>query len=396
MLVSEPSDNGLEDGAGEAGSPSESPPASDGNIAAPGDAHAEITESGGASEAPRASDETAAPATQPAAPKPYEFAVVLLGILWLATITGRGLAPALPGVRTGLERWIRIVEWTGAVLSQVVIVAGVVVTVRLMLLTLRERSVSILYRLAIVPLVAGCLTIVMTSAKTRLAALVSLSIALVVAALAATSTVPTLRRSSTRAAGLVVGAYAMVALLLGVSRVVALYASSNALAGTFRVAQGLSTVAQLLDFAAITLALWWIRSHVARAGALASAVALTVVALWVTEGDVSVLQVLLGRFFSALAAEPPPLTPNGFATLAEALALTTALVLMVTKTRKPAHRALLGFAILSRGQTDVPLCALAMLLAALMGPLAASSSFGGVLVSLWTGLRLNPDAKDGA
>src|SRR5690606_36142518 len=78
----------------------------------------------------------------PALPMAHATAwLVLFGMLF-----GRALAPALPGARAGFERWITWGDQLGSVLTQAALLVGTLTTVVLLLTTLRQSTLGILYR----------------------------------------------------------------------------------------------------------------------------------------------------------------------------------------------------------------------------------------------------------
>src|SRR5690606_29420560 len=135
----------------------------------------------------------------PALPMAHATAwLVLFGMLF-----GRALAPALPGARAGFERWITWGDQLGSVLTQAALLVGTLTTVVLLLTTLRQSTLGILYRLLTAVLGAGVLTVVMTAHRGRIRADSVLVVALVTSLIALWGSFLATRSARTRGAGLV-------------------------------------------------------------------------------------------------------------------------------------------------------------------------------------------------
>ena len=151
-----------------------------------------------------------------------------------------------------------------------------VVTVRLLLITLRLSDIPVMFRLLAVPLSAAVLTVVMSAARRQLAAPVTLALAAAVALIAIAAGGQSLRSPRTRALGLMLGLTGVAALGHVLARTLALYASQNALHGTFVWARGLQTAVLILEALTLGVVFVWQRSWALQLLALGMAVGLTV------------------------------------------------------------------------------------------------------------------------
>jgi hypothetical protein len=297
----------------------------------------------------------------------------------LASLIGRGLAPALPGSKAGIAIWIMLGDRIAALLSQLLLVGGSMVLIRLLLVMLRDQRLSAVYRLLIVPAGAAVVALVVSSAAQSLEAEVSLGLAVCSASIAAAAAPLALRSPATRAVGLVLALAAVAALLHVLARLVAFRASDQALASLFMVARGISTAAFIFDAASLAAAGAWLAAPHWRRGAIAGGalIAVSAVLTWGalhgSRFDAPHWQVLAGRALGEMVRHPTPLVAPALRYLAEVCALIIAGIAALAPKRVPVITAALSLTLLARGSTDVPLLALVMTLAAL---LAASVSRG--------------------
>jgi hypothetical protein len=297
----------------------------------------------------------------------------------LAIVIGRGIAPALPGAKAGIATWIMIGERLSALLSQMLLVGGSLVLIRLLVVMLRDPRLPAAYRLLVVPAGAAVLALVVSSATHTLNAEVTLGLALCSAVLAAAAAPLALRAPATRAVGLVLALAATAALLHVLARLVALRASEHALASVFLLARSISTAAFVIDAASlIAAAVWliarhWIRGLIVVAVLLVVAAIVSFGALHGSRYDAPLWQVLAGRALGEMVRHPTPLVLPVLRYLAEVSALLLAGAAALAPRRVPVIAAALSLTLLARSSTDVPLLALVMTVAAL---LAASVSRG--------------------
>ncbi len=302
-------------------------------------------------------------------------AVALLALV--AMVVARGLAPALPGSAAGIAGWIRASESISMLLSQLLVVSGALVVFRLLIRTLRQGELGVAYRLLAVPLGAGALTIIMAASQTPERPIMALALAVVTSFIAIAATFPTLGTPRTRAAGFVIGIVGTASFVHVLARVLAIRASEQALASLFTMAQSVSTLSFVLDVASIALVAVWLGSR-SRSKASVVGIALVIVSVVIAWGAVRgsnesapLWQVLASRSLLGMTRHPTPLVVASLRYSVEVLALLTAAVAIVIPRRNPPVQALMALALLARTSTDIPLCALCLLIAALLGPLAS-------------------------
>lgn len=302
----------------------------------------------------------------------------VVGVLALvATIVARGLAPALPGSAAGIGGWIRASGTISRLLSQLLVVSGALVVFRLIIRTLRQSELGVVYRLMSVPLGAAALTIIMAAAQGAERPTMALALAVITSIVAIAATFPTLAAPRTRAAGFVLGLVGTASFVHVLARVLAIHASEQALASLFTMAQSVSTLSFVLDVASIALVGAWLGAR-SRSRATVVAVVLVGISALIAWGAVrgsgdgaSLWQVLASRSMAGLTQGPAPLVLAPLRYAVEILALLTAAAALAVPRRDGAVQALLALALLTRTSTDIPLCALCLIMAALLGPLAA-------------------------
>ncbi len=294
-----------------------------------------------------------------------------------ATIISRGLAPALPGSAAGIASWIRASETASILLSQLLVVSGALVVFRLLIRTLRQSDLGVVYRLLAVPLGAAALTIIMAAAQASARPAMALGLAVITSIVAIAATFPTLAAPRTRAAGFVLGVVGTASFVHVLARVLAIRASEQALASLFTMAQSVSTLSFVLDVASIALVAVWLGAR-SRSRATVVAVALVGISALLAWGAVrgsnegaSLWQVLASRSLAGMSRNPAPLVLVPLRYSVQILALLTAAVVLVVPRRNGAVQALFALALLARTSTDIPLCALCLIIAALLGPLAS-------------------------
>lgn len=222
----------------------------------------------------------------------------------------------------------------------------------------------------------------------------TLALAVGTSALAVAAASASMGASETRAAGIVLALAGAGSFVLLVARVLAVRASDAALATLFSAARAVATVGFALDVAMLLLALLWLaaRSRI-RLGLMTAGVALIgAVAAWLAYRGAVMLdvvgsgsvEVLISRASSELVRHPRPLVPTVAVYGVEIAAFAAALVAAATRTRSGLASAAIALALGARMATDIPIHALALVLAALMAPLASASA-----------LRAAPPARPG-
>jgi hypothetical protein len=299
----------------------------------------------------------------------------------LAVFLGRGLAPALPGSRSGIEAWITRIETgtamvpaLGAWLTQLTLLSLSWLCMHFSLLLLGQRSVPALLRFVVTLLGASLFAIVSLAnvAQGQLGGSWLIAAAISALALAGLAASRALARPATRAAGLILlGIQLSGTLQLG-SRILAVAASNRARAADFVMAQRCASAAFVLTAATLLFGLYWLwTSDRKRQSALIPltvlpAVLITMMALTGTGEGGTWLQQLAARTLSELRTHPDPLVSVPLRDAIELCALFVG-VLVLTRANKPSSmNAVVALALISRGNVDIPLCALLLGCAALL------------------------------
>jgi hypothetical protein len=317
-----------------------------------------------------------APSSRLAQGRALPLAAVVV-VFFLAVLLGRALEPALLGWRAGLEHLIERVELGTAILGQLAVAAGCLTAIQLLIATLVEHRLNVLYRLAIAPLTAALITLVMASATRELPLLLVMVLALLTGLMAALASIPTMIADHTRAAGFVLALGSFTALLQITARTVAVWASHEALTTLFRSAQALSTLVFALDVLVLGLVGVWLASRrYLLAGAIAAGLAIVSALLALAAvrgaGHIGGWSVLANKAFASLARHPWPFAPAALQYGVQAMLLLVVPVTLFVRRERRAAALVVALALLARGGTDLPLHALALGLAALAGPLAAA------------------------
>jgi hypothetical protein len=302
--------------------------------------------------------------------------IVLL--FFLSFVLGRLLAPALLGWRSGIEHWIRQADAGAAVLGQLALIAGVVFVVEHLYLAVRSSELNIGFRLAIAPLSAGIVTLALAAGVRDLPLLVVVVLVLLTTLLATSSSIVMLTSPRTRAAGAVLGATAFAAFLALIARVLAVRASQDALTGMFRAAQIITTVSFAIEVVVLGVAAAWLASRRwIVLGAVVGGICITsgVLARAAIVGSnygAAPWQILVNRSVMELARNPWPLVPDWLYFALEVSALLAVPCVLFARRTQPVCRAAIALALLCRGDADLPIVALALALAALMGSVATA------------------------
>jgi hypothetical protein len=295
--------------------------------------------------------------------------VLLVGLAALvATVVGRGAAPALPGSSAGIGPWITGLEQLAGFSTQFMAVMGVSTCVRLLLSTLDSPSRG--FRLVAILTTTTGLPVVISASSRHLStgwliALVGLSAALGLAAAR-----PALRTAQSRAAGLMLLLVTLGSLVSAFARVLALYASQELEAELFGLARGIATAGLLIDVLSVLLAALWVaRRWRFGVGLMASLASLAALVVWLGAHSVELVDgqgwgLFIGRALAALTAHPDPLVETGFRYFVEIYAILVAGVSLWFR-RPLGVGETLCFALLARVSGDVPSCALMLMLAAL-------------------------------
>ncbi|MEP7122059.1 MAG: hypothetical protein ABJE95_14160 [Byssovorax sp.] len=305
----------------------------------------------------------------------------------VASLLGRAIGPSMEGLAVGLGRLIETVKLSGGVLSQVLAVAAIVLAMGEILVVSRSR-VPAPVRLGSIGL-GGAVVLVCFLASPRRESLpdaLVLLMSLSAVAFALLAGVSALKASFSRAAGLILILVAADSLLRLIAVAIAAQARTAAGERLAVVAGVVSTAGFLAGVVAMAIAAAWIASRskkLASAGTLlplAAALFLTQRARAADGDDAGTLSVLVHRVVERLIARPLPLLPAGFQIFVALLAPLLAIAALASRPARgasaaalapPSIAAAIALALLMRDAADLPLGALALVIAALTVAIAA-------------------------
>ena len=301
-------------------------------------------------------------------------------LLLLASVVGRGLAPALRGSRAGIGRFIERAQFAGEFLTQLAVFTAAMIAVRLAFASLRDRRFGPVLRSISVPMTATIVTLVIASSAQQLDFGFALALGALAALLAFAASVPAIKAVPTRAAGLVLVLAATATLAHLIASFLALRASEQALVGAFSRARAIATLGFVLDLASVLIAAFWIAARrwftAAAIGVLLFGGAL-LLAWGAGRGssyDAPLWQVLAARVLLQITPQPAPLFGAVFRYAAETLALLTAAVILLSRSRPAVLATAVALAILARTSTEIPALGLCLTLSALIAAAAAADT----------------------
>lgn len=323
----------------------------------------------------------------------------------LASIFGRAVGPSMEGLAVGLGRIIYAVQLAGGVLSQVLAVAAIVLAMGEILVVSRSRVPAAL-RLGALGL-GGGVVLVCFLASPRRESLPALLVALMsgsAVTLAILAGVTSLKASFSRAAGMILGLVGLASLLRLIAVVVAFQSAAPGGARLVMIARGVATAGFVAGLLAMAIAAAWIASRSRKLASpgtlvpLALALFLTQKALHADGDDAGALSVLVRRAVDLLIARPLPVLPAGLQIFAALLAPLLAIGALVSRPARgasaaalapPAIGAAIALALLVRDAPDMPLGALALVVAGLTAALAAHDDRG-----VWDAITTAPRSTD--
>lgn len=296
----------------------------------------------------------------------------------LATIVGRGIAPAIPGLAVGIAPFITLSGRIAAFLSQLVAAGGVAAAIRLAGSALRLPKLDLGYRLVALPGSAIVVALVMAAWARPLAPELCRMMALAAIAASLAGSLASVRDSETRATGLVLGAAGLSGLTHLLARELMSRAAEHLDVSLKPWVIGVSSLATALDLVTLGLTLTYLGHGKLRqiasvaALVLVPALALGVFAAHGSAPGASVLRVLAERALGQLSRAQTTFVPGALRfTVTAALLLTAGACVARPSTRDRAN-VVLSMSLLSLGATDMPLPALWLVVAALLSPKQAS------------------------
>jgi len=299
---------------------------------------------------------------------------MLTGAALLATIIGRGIAPAIPGLAVGIAPFIVLSGRVSAFLSQLVAAGGVAAAIRLAGGALRLPKLDLTYRLVALPGAAIVIALVMAAWARPLEPELCRLMAFAAIAASLAGAAASLRIGETRASGLVLASAALSGISHLLARELVSRAAERADNGSLRWAIAVATLATLLDLVALGLSLTYLGQGKLRKIALNAAIvlvpalALGVFAAHGSAPGAGLARVLAERALSQLTRVPAPALPNALRfAIAAALLIAAGLCVLRPGARAKAS-VVLSLSLLSLGAPDMPLPALWLVVAALLSP----------------------------
>ncbi|MEI9947622.1 MAG: hypothetical protein WDO74_01200 [Pseudomonadota bacterium] len=292
----------------------------------------------------------------------------------LATIVGRGIAPAIPGLAVGIAPFITLSGRVAAFLSQLVAAGGVAAAIRLAVGALRLPKLDLGYRLVALPGSAIVIALVMAAWARPLAPELCRMMAFAAIAASLAGALASLRAHETRASGLVLGAAGLSGLAHLSARELASRAAERVAAASTHWVVAVSTLGTLLDLVTLGLCLTYLgqgkprKIAISAALVLVPAIALGVFAAHGSAPGASVLRVLAERALGQLSRAPTASVPGALRFTVTAALLFAAGACVAKPGERGRASVVLSMSLLSLGATDMPLPALWLVVAALLAP----------------------------
>jgi len=292
----------------------------------------------------------------------------------LATLVGRGIAPAIPGLAVGIAPFIVLSGRVAALMSQLVAAGGVAAAIRVAGGALRLPRLDLGYRLVTLPGSAIVVALVMAAWARPLEAELCRLMAIAAITASFASALSSLRQRETRASGLVLGSASLSGASHLLARMLVSRAAERLDSTSLHWAVAAATLATLFDVVALGLCVTYLgRGALPKTARWAAAVLVpaAVISAFAAHGaapGAGVLRVLLERTLAQLSRAPAAALPAQLRfTITTALLLAAGLCVLKPGERSKAS-VVLGFSLLSLGAPDMPLPALWLVLAALLCP----------------------------
>lgn len=292
----------------------------------------------------------------------------------VASVTTRGLGPALPGVWVGVEGYINAAKMVGALSSQLFAVSSSAIVIGLVLALVRGDRPAYLRAFSVG---VGVLTVlaVMIASAVALPDASRLVLAFGVGLLTALCATSAARFFTSRAPAITLGLLAASGLLRILVILLSQLAFERMSQLTADVARVLVTISAVPVAVAVIFALVWMvrvpgTGAALRWGALVVIMAGlgTLVALAQVGADPEAggMPLLVARTLHEMGLRPRPFGPTLLYSALEALRWLTALAVLIVAPRNRSLAAAVSLALLAGGTLEVPLAAAGMVVAALV------------------------------
>jgi hypothetical protein len=305
--------------------------------------------------------------------------MLLAGAALVATIFGRAIAPAIPGLAVGIAPFIVLTKQLSAFVTQSVALGGVAVAILLGMSALRFPKLD--YRLVTLPATAIVVFVVIAALARPLEANHCRATALAAIAASLAAAIACLRVSETRASGLVLSSASLSGLAHLLARELVSRAAERLDSTSLHWAIRVATIATLLDLLALGLTLTYLGQG--RPRKVLTGVSLVLIPALLLGGfaargsapGAGLWRVLGERALAQLSRAPAAALPGSLR-----FAITAALLLAAGLcVSKPGERGkthvVLALCLLSLGAPDMPLPSLWLVVAALLSPKQAAPEY---------------------
>ncbi|MET0790789.1 MAG: hypothetical protein ABW061_04655, partial [Polyangiaceae bacterium] len=271
----------------------------------------------------------------------------------LATIIGRGIAPAIPGLAVGIAPFILFSGRVSAFLSQIVAAGGVAAATRLAIVALRLPKLDLTYRLLALPGSAIVIALVMAAWARPLEPELCRMMALAAIGASLAGAVASLRLSETRASGLGLACASASGLTHLLARELVSRAAERLDSTSLHWAVAIATLAALFDLMTLSVALFYLGQGKSRKVALSAALVIVpalLLGVFAAHGSApgaGVSRVLAERALTLLSRVPAAALPNALRFAITAALLIAAGVCVFRPSARGKTNVVLSLALLS-------------------------------------------------
>ncbi len=292
----------------------------------------------------------------------------------LATVICRGVAPAIPGLAVGIERFIVISAQVSAFLSHLVAAGGVTAAIVLAIGALRQHKLDLTFRLLALPGGAIVIALVLAAWVRPLEPELCRMVAFAAIATAVAGAVASLRVSETRASGLGLACASASGLAHLLARELVSRAAERMDSASLHMATAVATLAALFDLLTLGVTLAYLgqgnrrRIAISAAWVLVPALFLGWFAAHGSAPGAGVARVLAERALTLLSRVPAAALPVALRFAITAALLVAAGICVFKPSARGKTSVVLALGLLSLGAPDMPLPALWLVVAALLSP----------------------------
>ncbi len=292
----------------------------------------------------------------------------------LATLLGRGVAPAIPGLAVGIAPFISLSGRIAAFLSQLVAAGGVAAAVRLAGNALRLPRLDLGYRLVALPASAIVVALVMAAWAHPLEPELCRMMALAAILASLSAAVASFRNTASRASGLVLACASASGLSHLVARELVSRAAERLDSGSLHWAVAIATLATVLDLVGLGFALAYVGQRNPRKSAIGAAIVLVpalAIGLFAAHGTApgaGLPRVLAERVLAQLSRAPAAALPVALRFAVTSALLIGAALCVAKRSELRKTNVVLALSLLSLGAPDMPLPALWLVVASLLAP----------------------------